>query len=1045
MSSPADLSKDTKRRTTHPARQTKSSTYKLTTDSSSTPEAENSIGLSRNERLLLATETFNLASKVISDHLRRTESPTSRTPKASPGRSPLKVTSSNRRTPPRNIRSSDPVQLKLEEKDNDSTSGVVQVANCARTSLTALLEIQQQRGELELSDSLRQLEQGFSVLIGKLSALQLHDAAFDELARQRDRIAKYQRKDGTTQRKQISIERGNHFTIAKGMASQLLVFDQLPATEGLSALVMAYQQQVLKAVLAARQPTALKNMPSVLVPSNEHCPANVILSAHRKGFIQKERAIQQLQTLAHTVASLSSLTPKDSDGKLTNSKVSQYVDILDLQIASLEIRSLAWTLADHKCDEVKDLWEPLAKFFGLFARRCPVVHKQGLSTIKQSYVRLKNTLRLGGYHLSSTTRAGAVSTVFTILGQKSQVAAAFEDADIFYHRSLTSIPVGHPALIATCHIRIALLNIETSADTKADRSSAITKSISEALGCLGQSLKGSQTELDELIIESAKLTKIIMNILGGTRQRDHFTNLKKDASLLISFVHQFVKILKRYIGQPLNAPDGTDTQLQALFLSRFTKFRGIVSSSIESLITIGKLSLNGEVPLDWEEVLASLSDCLCFLEFIRHFEGTHDENAQTRKPLGFVKLSNLYWSRYLKLKAANSTKDEQILALQQCAKVLQKCPSPERYQGFLGYKLERLASLYLDTGKTEQAISAYRSSIEAYIEAGSLLDAAEDAKSAPLGKILKDSNGRGFTLHRALSQFVKLNWRSGNRSFVMDTDLSLDQRVILLESQLLTVTELVTSKPNEDYMDALSVIVHTLMTLYPINNNPIRRARVCLQAVRFALNSPGKLDEELFKAVIRESEIILTDESDHGQDKGLRNYRSSILTSLHFFCAMCFGHLSRENLETVTRGIVTISHECDSWSDVSSKIEEPESWIRQCQTFINYLEMRGYWKLRLSALSALIRILEVSRNHATELLSCFAQLVLQYTRLGLAKQAAAALSNARSLVETNEMGPAALISWYLALAALAIEERNLDQAYVSFLSSLLPFLFAFKM
>ncbi|KAI5291700.1 hypothetical protein KEM54_001670, partial [Ascosphaera aggregata] len=719
--------------------------------------------------------------------------------------------------------------------------------------------------------------------------------------------------------------------------------------------------------------------------------------------------------------------PKDHDDKMT-SRITQFIDPLNLQVISLEIRSLSWTLANHKCDEVKEIWEPLARFYAMFARRCTSLDRMALDVLTQAYVRLKTTLKLGGYRLSASTKATAVSTVFTILAQKAQSVGCLNEAVVFYQKSMASIPSDHPVLMATCRCRIASLYLESLTEHSTIDLSAISNSVSEASRCMGQLLKGSQTELDELIIESAKLKKTVINIIRESQGDKHPQEMEQDIQLS-EFVRQFVRVLCRYIGQPLNSTSKNETtaQSEASFQSRLCRFHSIVTSAIDSIILIGKLSLGGEVHR-WETGLAGYSDCLTLLNFLRRADLA--DGAETRKPLGYVRLSNLYWSRYLKLKETNGTKEEQISTLEHCIAILQDSPTPERYEGFLDYKLERLGSLYLDAGHVSKALSAFRSSVSANIDAGVLADAVRDAETMPIWRILKNRNGSGFTLHRALGHYIKLNWRSGNSKFVMDdVELSHTQRAIFLESQLLTVMDLVVSKPNEDYMEKLSVIVRTMMELYPADKHPTRRARVCLQAVRFALNSPGRLDEDLFKAVIRESEGILASGIGHAEDEGLALYRPSIWATLHFFCALCFGHLRRHDVEVVIQGWLAVSQECKSWDDVCARIEEPSAWIAQCQTVVDYLEVRGYWRLRLSALSALARILELGEAHLTDFISCLTHLGLQYCRLGFVRKAAAVLSKARSSIKEGEVKPAVLLRWHLAFAELAIDIGNPSLAW----------------
>ncbi|KAI5283759.1 hypothetical protein KEM54_001868, partial [Ascosphaera aggregata] len=196
--------------------------------------------LSRNDKLTLATETFNLASKAMSNYLKRTESSTSRTPKRSPGRSPLKVTSSNRRTTSRANTSPELVQMKPEKKGTEPGTGIVELSNCARIALKALLDLQPPKEGVRFRE---QLEQGFTVLIGKLIALQLYDAAKSELVNQGNRIATFLYEEETSQLKSDGSRKCESSASAKDDLPGLLVVQKFAGTKQLASLMIAFQQQ----------------------------------------------------------------------------------------------------------------------------------------------------------------------------------------------------------------------------------------------------------------------------------------------------------------------------------------------------------------------------------------------------------------------------------------------------------------------------------------------------------------------------------------------------------------------------------------------------------------------------------------------------------------------------------------------------------------------------------------------------------------------------------------------------------------------------------
>ncbi|KAI5295266.1 hypothetical protein KEM52_001876, partial [Ascosphaera acerosa] len=876
------------------------------------------IGLSAREQLKLATDAFNLASKALSDAARSAATQAAAGSPRSRERSPLKPSSANARTRERPLAAT---KLPKGPALSNSQSGITELSTCARVALHALLALQPAQKGHSLNES---LEQAFTVLIGRLLGLQLLDAAEAELVGQGRRLRYFLTGH---------LERG---TPSASDLQQLLRLDKSPHASELANLVIAFQQHVLRLIILRKRPSDLQEIHHVLIPSQMDSPAQVIVAAQRAKLLTTDRAIQHLQLLSQMMQSLSSTVIKATSTDEWSSS-SRAVEALQLQTAMLEVRSLAWTLSGHQCDEAKELWEPLARYFSLFNKRSGQLDESAVQDVIQAYQRLDMTLGKGGYSLSVSTQSTAASTVFMVLAQKAQSAGCLAQAMTYYREAATTIPADRPILMATCQSRIASLRL----DSLPTQTGASLQDLNDALATLPQlltrQLRGSPAELDELVVESARLKKTAMKRLRTARLVDSDDRQQLPQSLF-EYVCSFVQLLSRYTGQPSKTSlqagnaDGTNALLQ----DRVTKFRGVISSAIDSIIVLGKVALARRDDAIWMTVSSCLPECLTLATQISlTTPGVHNS-----LPTELARLANLFWARYLNLKEDSAALAQQISTLDQCVATLQRCSLPERSRGHLGAKFERLASLRADNNQPQAAIAALRASIQEYVEAGALEAAANDARTVPVHRILKGPEGRGPLIHRAMSHLTKLSHELGIEALTPEqtTTMAAEGQALLLESQLLTLLDLISASTTQDLMTPLGLILRLLMELYPADQYPIRRARVCLQAIRFALSTPGTIDETLFQAVVQESEGILTSSIGHGQDEGLAAFKLDIWTSLHLCCALCFGHLTKSTLEHVVQGWVDIAQECTSWQDVLARLDDPDAWIAQCQSIINYIE-----------------------------------------------------------------------------------------------------------
>ncbi|OJD25882.1 hypothetical protein ACJ73_02744 [Blastomyces percursus] len=998
--------------------------------------------LSQKEKLVLATDVFNSASKALSDHMKlSSNNQASRESVKSRVDTPQKMSASRRALQPvsPNSTACAPVKTKSMDraspKKNIQSCGIVEVAECARLALSCLRDLKSSPvAETQQFNS--QLEQGFCVLIGKLLAVGLNEPAISELRKLKRRLKWYilnETPERNLERVKNSANARQRDEPSKETLADLIQIDKVPNDDQLLNLVISLQAHALKAITTEKKVPIVNKLSDMLLLSNPTSPASIILTAWNKGILADNKAAQQLQSLSYTILSLASPSPNVEDGTSSCAKShSKYMATLNLQLIALEIRCIWWKICGHKCNMEKELWHPLARYLTTFARRCTVITKGDFESVKQAFRRLESTVTAQGYtFLRSTGQAGSVSMVMKVLGQLAQSADCKLDALKFFDDCISCLPPDQPLLLGICHCKIALLRLETLRIPKVGRASKTASAVSEALKYLAAPMRGNQSDLEELVIESAKLKKAAMaflNTLGNSilDENEKPSGYGPLALYIIDYLNNFVRFLTRYLGQAVPTNVNSDDNVNCLFHQRLLKCKNIVLAAVDSIIAVGKISVVAKRPA-WADIQTLLSDCFTLLKYLSSMETMENETSSITISASFLKLSNLYWSRYVKQKELGVSSSDLIPLLERSTSLLRTC-EPENTAGFVAIKYERLANLYSDVSQFEKSQGAYRSAILAHIDGGILKWATQNAATQPLSSIIKDAS---FPLGRVLSSYARFYWKHGYdpSDAVFDhATLKSEERGILLECQAMALLEASSSREPDSKISALSFLVSALLEQYPQKIYPIRRLRVILHAIRFCLHVPNHLGSEFLEKILVEANLFLPGEFDMGKDSGLFQFKESMLASLRLTLGFLKGPFPTESLREIIHSFSTIAGSCPTWESVLAKVDGPEALIAQLKVLISYVEVLGLWKLRILALSTLRHLLEIQEpKDFSEIVSCLSHLGLQYSRLGYLDKAGSMFGRGEDLLRNN-VSPMVLVSWNIGLAEYLTDIGNIDQA-----------------
>lgn len=991
--------------------------------------------LSCQEKLVLATEVFNTTLKTLSDALkvsgskRQLQSCDEERPQSRAHKDPLQPTSPNRIIKsPRKTKTSKPAQLTASVSDN----GILAVAECARLALSCLRALKSENMSEGNAYPNLQLEQGACVLAGRLISLGLNDLAYKELRSLKRRIQQYL--DSASTGRKATSKDGQEEEAGRERMSDLLTFANMTHAKSLYGLLVTFQANAMRLISSERRASTVQKVYPSLQLSNLSSPAKVIMAAFESGSLPGDKAALQLQLLSNTVLSLGSSTQKSNDSRSTASREHlKPITILILQLLSLEIRCLGWKVSGHVCDEGKEMWDLLARYLANFSQQSKEVEKPEFVTIYKIILRLQSAVAATKRKPSNNLKTVPNSAVkiAIILGQLAQEAGCFEEALKLFAEALTPLSLGQCLSLGTVRCKIASVYIEALKSGKSSQDS-ISNSLLEATSALGLPLKGSAGDLDELLVEAAKLKKLSMSWFGNVVAKNDRSLDESDIPKRIhEYLHGFIRFLRRYIGHQPAAE--SEPREHELFQKRASLSKNVALAAVDSALAIGKLSVMSQRP-PWEEVLSIFTDCLRLLITLQcAVEEDSGSCGVGNCGMGLVKLSNLFWSRYLKEKELGKDYRELLPLLKHSTSLLSSCSPSQRNTGLAALKFERLAHLYLEGNMGMESEKAFRQSIKDHIDSGVLDQIVSDAVANHPHRICQDPKSGGFALGRVLSAFIRIKMRrrdSKLQDIFDDDSLGSEQRGLILEWQMGILAELNAHACSpEDFRYIFSSVVSKLLDVYSPERYPIRRLRVILRALRFTLEHPNSLNSTLLQGLVDESVEGHDSEQGFGEDSVLERFVTHINNSLRVTLGLHNGELRPDELGEVVSSWTSMTRGCHNWKSLESCIDDTEYWILQMRALIDYTEVHGLWKVQLSVLELVLRVMERQEGgDFSDTMIILSRLALQYCRLGHCKKAGGLLARADWYLNQQNISSLATISYKLAQVEYFLEIGDVEKA-----------------
>ncbi|CAI7640892.1 unnamed protein product [Penicillium glandicola] len=946
--------------------------------------------LSCQEKLVFATEVFNATLKTLTDA--------------------AKISTAKRQNNP-------------SDTANGPDAGIVSAAECARLSLSTLRTLKNDAGEDQFPNM--QLEQGLCVLAGKLISLGLNDVAYKELRLLKRRIQ--QHLDGgkagkkTTEAKDAMDEEAS-----KERMSDLLTFAHISNGKSLYGLLVPFHSNVMRLFAADRRASTIQKVYPSLQLSDSSSPAQVILAALKSGQLSNDKAALQLQLLSNTVLSLCSGASFSKDEASNSLKP---MTSLALQLLSLEVRCLGWKLSGHVCDESKEVFDPLLRYFGNFSHRSKGIEKAEFASIYKTVTRLQTSIAEVKKKSSETQNANQAAKLMTILGQLAFDAGCFDESMKLFTQAINPLSKTQSLSLATVRCKIASVHFQASKTSKKFLDGALD-SVSEATQSLGLQLRGSANDLDELLVEAARLKKLALAWFGEAITKSSETESEKNevASQIREYLQAFIRFLRRYVGrQPTE--DGDEKEIE-MFNKRISISRSIILAAIDSTVAIGKLSIMSQRP-PWEDMLPILADCHRLLSTI---ESPDEGNTETTENLGMalVKLSNLFWSRYIKEKEAGQGYRELIPLLKQSTQLLSSCSPSQRNTAFAALKFERMAHLYIEGNMYIESEQMFRQSIEEYILSGTLEQIAKSSEGHNPSSVNNDLKSPGFMLGRVFSALLKMKLRrKGSHPSIVydDVELSFEQRGLLLEWQMNLLVDMPYSSNEEEFRLILGSAVSSLLDLYPIEIYPIRRSRVILSALRLLLEQPTALDPSLIETLLDAGTEALAGGLQVRDDIDLASFAIHISSSLRIIIGFHRGKIDASELDDTLASWTSLARQSQEWKTLLLCIYDTDYWVLQLKALVDYTEIHGLWKAQLCTLELILRAAELQQSgDLSDAIIILSRLVLQNCRLGYCQKAGELLSRGEQYLAQTKVSSLATISYKVARVEYLLETGEPEKA-----------------
>ncbi|KAH7360680.1 cell division-associated protein-like protein bimb [Rhexocercosporidium sp. MPI-PUGE-AT-0058] len=999
--------------------------------------------LSPKERSILATEVINATLKSLSEAIKapapgpvRRQASSKDLVKSSARKtlrrsnslpqSPLQPRSLNRVTSSPDISSR---HSRSSSSASITSSGHRSVAECARVAFSCLRTLQAAKTPgVDLPPL--QLENGMSVLVGKLVSLGLDDLAIKELRILKRRLDVG---DGT--------KKGSGAKAAAASTSQtlaeLLDFGKAEFSGPKLGLVITSQLQVLRLMTSCRKPKVIEEGFEVLHTEHSSSPTRLLLFAAKasKDQRQTDKIVRQMQTLSEILLSLCPSISSADDALALESRLSVSPEIsIQIQTLALHNRFLWWGLAGHKGDQSKEILDPFLRCLSAFARR----NQNGpLKTYQVAALAVTDIHTLISDCSDSRPRALRITLagIFRLLSSLSRDADVMKEAvnwTVEWQKTLDPSVDSHAKRCSVLARLVALKLRDPSGDPKDEE---VLLSLLEELE---RPFKGESSEIDELMTEISGVRRSAISILAQFRTSAGPTSksqlLDGMRQMCESVVFLLPRLSLRYLGNPPDVKSATKDIL------RYEQRRQFINKSalhaIDSALFLVKM-LVGEGRATWELVDSKLQDCLLLSERLDSNTGDIIVYDGSTSASYHVRISNLYYTQYLNMRRnPEGVKDgPQMRALRRSIDSIRQRSQQERRIAQFSMKLERMAEYCKTTARYDELFQTLLTLRDELISDGALNLVVEKSASQSPKTIWNDDDVAsvlGRTIHSLLK--VQLRYlKASTSNQLVNESWTTEEKGAVLEHQLDLFS--IQSAETGPAKSILSSIFSELLSVYDQDKFPIRRLRVLIHRLSLDVEQHDSMRETLQNEL--QSSHLATIDGRGTRDEGLQGYLNHYRN-----LAATILELAEDvpRLDILKQGLATwssIQTQCPNLSDFEKQVEDVPGLLAHLNTIGDYLQMKGLDTVRIAVLRLIAEINEFGDNVSVpdDLVLSFTYLGSQWLQLGYSGKAGLAFDRAMVYAARNGVTSYATLQlhlshcqYLLAIGSFDKVEENLTSA-----------------
>ncbi|PFH61016.1 hypothetical protein XA68_18381 [Ophiocordyceps unilateralis] len=878
------------------------------------------------------------------------------------------------------------------------STGCLATVECARAAFACLRSI---KGPVQEGQVDYQLENGMSVLVGRLLALGFYDQAARELRTLKRRL------DGsittTTTMTTTTTKNPKTAYVDAAAVAELLDFGANVPKHSLVA-VTACQTQVIKLVVATKKPAQVEALLPALQESNPSSTIGFLSRLAAAGDKEAQKAARQTASLCQMLLSAVPSVSGSEDGVATEPRLSPDPTVaFELQALALRTQMKWWKLAGHHGDVDDEILSPLARCSRALVRRQKSDDALVYRTLTSAF---ESVMSLVGSQKQQPAESAksALSSLYQVLGSTAHAARQYDDACDWLQR-LRGCLCPETDFV----VRVFSVSARTLAATlkRPDPGPDLEQLLRDVITGLDGSLSGTVTELNELLDSLSAARRSVVGLLKDTMDAD--ATARRAPETLVALAKDFVLRYPRFVRRWLGTPPGKDACAKQMI--QFDQRRDAVMQAMGPVLDAALTVLRSHLQtgsFEWQLVDDVLQHCDSLLQSVASPAKTDQLGAY------HVKISNLYFAFFLELRRrADRPKDVSKMLLQALSRSIDTVkdrPPITREKAQLSTKLELFADLCREAGRIDDAVRTLRSICTNMAEDGVLSDVAAALASQP-PVLAWGATDKAASLSRALRSIAKLDKSWTDWTFFLPEA----ERAAVLEHLMHLGCSFTPLRLHDPTLTAL-------LRIYAPDRYPIRRLRVLLHVLYQNIGDdadsaelPSELDQALEQL----------QRKDRAEDAALCHYVPHLEAYHCLVSAMAESEteLPIDKVKGSLSAWTRMAASCRTREDMYAVIDNPDDLLDHLQSLQNLVGLRGDDRLQLDVAELSVRLAEVASMSKAEsghdgLVASQSQLAAHQVAVGNYTQAMDTLERTKTLVEERKGGisQGVLVDFYLTQA-----------------------------